>query len=138
MWEHLRRSPRIPLVGALLALITGAAARALLEGTSRQMIFGGGIVVAISLFCFRFRFRLIYGLGELVFGLLVLWDATGKGRGAFSSDFSSDFDIFQLSVVVIQIFGAIYVLIRGMDNCYQGLPEARRKAIDEKIKQWHL
>ena len=102
------------------------------------MIFGCGIVVAVSLFCFRFRFRLIYGLGELVFGLLVLWDATGKGRGAFSSDFSSGFDIFQLSVVFIQTFGAIYVLIRGLDNSLQGLPLAWRQTIENKIRQWHL
>jgi hypothetical protein len=80
------------------------------------------------LFFLRLRFRFLYGLIEVGFGLCVLWDASGKGRGDFSSGFSSGFDTFQLSVVLIQTFGAVYVLIRGLDNLLQGLsPEGKAK-----------
>jgi hypothetical protein len=72
------------------------------------------------------------------YGLFVLWDASGKGRGGFSSAFSSGFDTFQLSVVLIQTFGAIYVLIRGLDNLVQGLPSETRAKFEARVREWHV
>lgn len=72
------------------------------------------------MFLLRLRERVIYGAVEVAFRVFALWDAAGKGRGDFNPDFSSDFAKFQLTVVLIQTFGAIYVIIRGLDNCYQG------------------
>jgi hypothetical protein len=57
---------------------------------------------------------------EIVFALFVLYDSAGKGRGDFSSDFGVDFSKFQFNLVIIQMFGAIYILIRGLDNLFQG------------------
>ena len=95
-------------------------------------------MVALSLFFWRFRFRLLYGIIELGFGLFVLWYAASQGRGDVSSNFSSNFNRFQLSVVLIQTFGAIYVLIRGMDNLFQGLSADTRERFERRLKQWHI
>ncbi len=107
----------------------------LVYGSNRIAIVVGGAVAAIAMFLIRLRFRLVYGLAEIVFGLFVLWDASGKGRGDFSSDFSRDFGVFQITLVLVQTFGAVYVLIRGLDNCNHGLPEQARKWIAAKIGQ---
>jgi len=129
---------REALLASVLSGGTGVALFSLTESTSRFMVIASGIVVALALFFWRLRFRFLYGLIEIGFGLLVLYDASGKGRGAFSSDFSKDFDTFQLSVVVIQTFGAIYVLIRGMDNLLQGLPIDVRTRFETRVREWHL
>jgi hypothetical protein len=114
---------------ATLGIVNGTAAglslSVLVNASERPVIFASGIVLAISLFILRREIRWLYGLIEISFGLYVLWDASGKGRGAFSSDFSDAFSKFQLAVVVIQTLGAIYVLIRGMDNFAQGYPSLR-------------
>jgi hypothetical protein len=90
------------------------------------------------LFLLRLRFRFLYGGVELVFGLYVLWNASDKGRGSFSSGFSSGFDTFQISVVLIQTFGAIYVIIRGLDNLMQGLSLETRTKFEARIQKWHV
>ena len=43
-----------------------------------------------------------------------------QGRGSFSSDFSNDFDVFRVQIILLQAFGAIFVMIRGLDNIDQG------------------
>jgi hypothetical protein len=48
-----------------------------------------------------------------------------QGRGAFSSDFSSDFDIWVWQIIFIQTFTAIYIFIRGMDNITEGSKEGK-------------
>ena len=82
---------------------------------------GSGLLAALAMFVSRQRCRLVYGLLELAFGVFVLWDAAGKGRGDFNNDYNNnDFSKFQLTVVLLQTFGAIYVIIRGLDHSYQG------------------
>ena len=136
-WQ-LNPAQREALAGGLLSMATGVSLTFLFHSADRRIIVLCGVVVAITLFLWRIKFRFVYGVLELCFGFLVLWDAAGKGRGSFSSDFSGDFTAFQLSVVLIQTFGAIYVLIRGMDNCLQGLPSETKTAFEAGIKQWHL
>ena len=97
-----------------------------------------GIVTALCLFLLRLRFRFLYGLIEVGFGLFVLWDASGKGRGGFGAGFSTGFDTFQMSVVLIQTFGAIYVLIRGLDNLLQGLSAETRAKFEARVREWHV
>jgi len=123
---------KAPFWGVAVLIITFYI---LVYGSNRIGIVVGGAVAAILMFLIRLRFRLVYGLAEIVFGLFVLWDVSGKGRGAFSSEFSSEFDVFQITVVLVQTFGAVYVLIRGLDNCHHGLPEQARKWIAVKIGQ---
>jgi hypothetical protein len=124
---------------AWLCAISGLSLTEMLLGESRDVIFASGAVLAVSLFFWRMRFRSWYGIAEIGFGLYVLWDASVKGRGGFSAGFDSHaFATFQLSVIFIQTFGAIYVMIRGMDNCLQGVPEPIRKSIEQHVQRWRL
>jgi hypothetical protein len=125
----------------MLALILTAVALPgyfLIHGPNRYVIFGCGVVVAVALFVLRMKFPLVYGIVEVAFALFVLWDATSKGRGGFNSDFSADFAMFQLAVVLAQTFGAIYVLIRGLANCLQELPEEKINRLKGRIQAWEL
>jgi hypothetical protein len=88
--------------------------------STKATIIVGGIVAAPAMFAFRQQQRLLYGLLELAFAVFFLVDASSKGRGDFNADFNDDFATFKLSVVLLQTFGAIYVIIRGLDNCYHG------------------
>jgi hypothetical protein len=68
------------------------------------------LVIAVSLFWLRKMARGIYFAIEVVIGLIAIWDASGKGRGDFSSDFSSsDFAVYQWSVILLQTAAAIYL-----------------------------
>ena len=117
----------------LIAAIFGVAGLwyAIYGATRLGLVLAGG-VAAIAMFILRLRCRLVYGLLEFGFGFFVLWDAAGKGRGAFSSGFSDDFQTFHLTVVLAQTLAAIYVLIRGLDNCYQG-SAALRSILDRLV-----
>jgi hypothetical protein len=110
----------------------------LLYAHYKPLIFLSGVLVAITLFLWRIRFRFLYGVIELTFGLYVLWYVADKGRGSFSTGFSAGFDTFQFSVVLIQTFGAIYILIRSLDNLLQGLPTNTRVSIETRLHQWHV
>jgi hypothetical protein len=134
----LNPAQREALLASALSSLTGLAVSVLTEAHSKPLIVASGIVTAICLFLLRLRFRFLYGLIELVFGLCVLWDASGKGRGGFSSGLSSGFDTFQISVVLIQTFGAIYVLIRGLDNLLQGMPQQTRTKFEARVREWHV
>lgn len=121
-----------------LSALTGAAVWILVDAHSKPLIVASGIFTSVSLFLLRLRFRLLYGAIEVGFGLYVLWNAADKGRGGFSSGFSSGFDTFQLSVVLIQTFGAVYILIRGLDNLLQGLPSEKRAKFETRIREWQV
>jgi hypothetical protein len=107
---------------ALAILIAGVALYLVVYPSTRATIIVGGIVAALALFAFRQQQRLVYGLLELTFAVFFLLDASSKGRGDFSLDFNNDFATFKLQVVLLQTFGAIYVIIRGLDNCYPPSP----------------
>jgi hypothetical protein len=77
-----------------------------------------GLVIAIALFWIRERHQKIYGPSEIAVGLFVLYQAFPKGRGAFSSGFSDGFQTFQWSVVLISTVGAVYIMVRGLDNIF--------------------
>ena len=106
-------------------VVCGASVYVMFRSEHTPVIFLSGIVVGISLFILRREIRWFYGLIEIVFALFVLYDSAGKGRGDFSSDFGAAFSKFQFNLVIIQMFGAIYVLIRGLDNLFQGAPPLR-------------
>jgi hypothetical protein len=75
-----------------------------------------GLAIAITLFWVRECHQRIYGLSEIAVGLFVLYQAFPKGRGGFSSGFSDGFQTFQWSVVLISTVGAVYIMVRGLDN----------------------
>jgi hypothetical protein len=87
------------------------------DGRQQFWIFIVSIAVGLSLYVMREVDRVLYGLLEVLFAGFALWDAAGKGRGDFSNDFSNDFQTYQWLVILLQTGGAIYVLIRGLDNC---------------------
>ena len=134
----LNSTQRDALFGGVLSSLSGWCGYLLFNSSNKGTVMISGIFVALSLFFWRVRFRFVYGLIELLFGLFLLWDASGKGRGAFSSDFGNDFQAFQFSVVLIQTSGAIYVLIRGLDNCFQGLSKEFRDRFEAAILSWPL
>jgi len=135
---YLSKSNNQAVVATCLTFVCGVATTIIVESPNKTAIFASGIVLAVVLFLLRMRVRVVYGLIEVAFGLYVLWNAAGKGLGSFSSGFSSGFDTFQLSVILIQTFGAIYILIRGLDNLFQALPAETRERIETRIKRWHL
>jgi hypothetical protein len=57
--------------------------------------------------------------------MFLLYDASGKGRGDFSSDFSNDFAKYQWTVILLQTGAGIYALVRGLDNLKQGYERAK-------------
>src|ERR1700691_5436148 len=126
------------LFASSLSALTGAAVWILVHAHSKPLIVASGIFASVSLFLLRLRFRLLYGMIEVGFGLYVLWNAADKGRGGFSAGFSSGFDTIQISVVLIQTFGAVYVLIRGLDNLLQGVPTERRAKFEARIREWKV
>jgi hypothetical protein len=77
-----------------------------------------GLIVAIILFTIRQHHQKIYGASEIAAGLFILYQSYPKGRGAFSSDFSKDFESFQWTVVLISTVTAIYIIVRGLDNFF--------------------
>jgi hypothetical protein len=122
----------------VLTLTCGAASVAIVHANSKLDVFLGGIILAVALFLLRIRVRAFYGLLEIAFGLYVLWNAASEGHGGFSSGFDPGFATFQASILVIQTVGAIYILVRGMDNVFQAFsPEARAK-MEARIKAWNI
>jgi len=79
-----------------------------------------GAVIAIILFLLRERNRLVYGLLEVVAGLFILWRASSIGHGAFSAGFSPEFQSYQWQIILVSALGAIYIIVRGLDNIKQG------------------
>jgi hypothetical protein len=99
--------------------------RILLTGSDRRATFVAGVILALLLFEMRRTRRFVYGVLEIVFGLYVLWDATTRGRGGLSSGFFTD-DASASQISVVAELGAVYVLIRGLDNAITGWPACRR------------
>jgi len=112
---------RKTILGIVVGVVAGGAADLILESPSRAVDFIGGAVLAVSLYILRREVRSFYGVIEIVFGLYVLWYASATARGPFKPNFSDVFEHLQLSIVIIQTFGAIYIIIRGLDNCLQGI-----------------
>ena len=83
------------------------------------MDFWLGVVIAISLFWLRTIARGLYGAIEVVIGFVAILDASTKGRGGFSAGFSSGFERYEWTVILLQTAAAIYLMICGLDNLEQ-------------------
>jgi hypothetical protein len=77
-----------------------------------------GLVIAGTLLWIRETHRKIYGLSEVAVGLFVLYETFPKGRGGFISGFSDGFQTFQGRVVLISMVGAVYIMVRGLENIF--------------------
>jgi hypothetical protein len=77
-----------------------------------------GLIIASTLFWIRETHQRIYGLSEIGVGLFVLYQSFPKGRGGFSAGFSGGFQTFEWSVILISTVGAVYIMVRGLDNVF--------------------
>ena len=108
-------------IGAVVATLIGGYL--MVFGSSTGVVVASGVLTALAMLLLRHRAQFLYGAIEVLFGFVCLCLAAGKGRGAFNSDFSDDFQHFQFWVALAVMFGAVYVLIRGLDNCRADLPD---------------
>jgi predicted membrane protein len=137
-WYRLNQAQREGLIAWLLASIGGICAEILMHTTNRLAALVSALALAITLFFMRVKFRGLYGALEVLFGTFVLWNVGSDARGGFGPDFSSDFAIFRASVVIIQTVGGIYIVVRGLDNLFQSLPDERRRRLEARIKSWRM
>jgi Protein of unknown function (DUF4231) len=111
-----------------LFLMATSGAVYVFYGSNRFLIVFASLVTAAALYGLRKRDKCLYGAIEVVIGVIAIYDASGKGRGGFSSGFSAGFDVFQWTVVLLQTATAIYLTIRGFDNIEQGWSHRRTKS----------
>ena len=72
--------------------------------------------LAFCLYWIRGVNRRLYGCFEIAAGLFALYWNSDKGRGPFSTAFSDDFPHFQWELAILTTLGAVYVIVRGLDN----------------------
>jgi hypothetical protein len=63
---------------------------------------------------------MFYGPIEILVGLFLTVLSLQVTGGAFSRDFSNDFDTFHYAVTITTYLGAIFVMVQGCDNIRQG------------------
>jgi hypothetical protein len=80
-----------------------------------------GSVIAITLYWMRSRHLAFYGLTEVGAGLFILAQKYEEGRGGFSSGFSAGFQTFHWNIVLVATLGAVYIMVRGIDNFLTGI-----------------
>lgn len=109
----------------ILCVIATLALYGVFRGPSAFWVVASAIVLAVILFSIRKHYRGTYGAIEIAFGIFVLIYTWSKGRGGFSSDFSNDFQIYEWQLILLQTFGAIYIIIRGLGSLEQGAEYAK-------------
>ncbi|MGI4951182.1 MAG: hypothetical protein ACRYGM_05205 [Janthinobacterium lividum] len=114
-----------PLLGLSVAGLIACGGIVLMLQQTGWPFMGGGVLAGASLFYIRLKARFFYGVLEVLFALVLLWSVRNTGKGDFSADFDNDFARFVLSDIVIASGGALYVLIRGLDNVHQGWEQLR-------------
>jgi hypothetical protein len=108
------------VVPSLIAVAFAIAVYGAFYGSPIIYVFSGMWIAAV-LFWIRKRRRLLYGVTEVLAGLFTLYQSSTIGRGGFSSGFSDGFQTYRWQLVLISTLGAIYVIVRGLDNIDQGL-----------------
>ncbi|WP_148213074.1 hypothetical protein [Methylocella silvestris] len=84
LFKFLNSAQREALAWQLLSVASGAGFTGLLWGGQRVWIVTCGAFLAFTLFLWRMKFRFVYGLIELAFGLFVLWNSADEGRGSLA------------------------------------------------------
>ena len=84
--------------------------------TNPVYVVGIGFLFAVGLLFLKIWCLTCYGMLEVIVGIYLLYDATGKGRGAFSAGFSTGFDSVQPSVTLLQLVLAIYFTCGGLEK----------------------
>jgi hypothetical protein len=121
-WAVTVRGGGSPII---LAVVLAVSTYWIFYGSSRGLNIAGAMILALSLFSVRKHCRVLYGIIEISFAIFVLTYNWRQGRGAFSSGFSSGFDIWVWQIIFLQTFTAIYIFIRGLDNVAEGSKEGK-------------
>jgi uncharacterized transporter YbjL len=121
-WMDRIRSGVPPVI---LVAVVAVSTYWIFYGSSRDLNVIAAIILALGLFSVRKHYRVSYGVIEIGFSVFILIYNWRQGRGAFSSAFSSGFDISVWQIILLQTFTAIYISIRGMDNISEGSKEGR-------------
>lgn len=114
--------------GILAGLITNLLAANIKAVFNKINIWGTILLIPVAgifLYWLRSRYRLVYGIAEVLFGL-------------FSSlrVFIPSFNYSQVDTTgLIQIAGGLYIMVRGMDNIGKGLKGTR---LEDRWKRWFL
>jgi hypothetical protein len=113
---------------------------------ANRFVNGSGFVIpflaacglALLFYLLRSRNRLFYGMLEFLVGAVLLGNAiySGAGRGPFSSDFSADFARFDTRLILLQSYGGLFIMIRGLDNISEGSAKCRQLIIALSRKVW--
>jgi uncharacterized membrane protein HdeD (DUF308 family) len=94
----------------------------------RSLFLPSGIVLALTLFWVRNRYRILYGTIEFSAGVFTLSQQYPIGRGAFTGAFAEAFQRYDWHVVFLTILAGVYIMVRGLDNISQGWSAYRSKA----------
>lgn len=110
---------------AIIALARGGASSLhlldpYLKSTAMKWpIFWGAVAVSVALYLLRRHFRYWYGVFEVFFAACVIFDAAGSvSTGGVAEG--------------LKLGAAIYVMIRGFDNCASGVTEMQKR-LDERV-----
>jgi uncharacterized membrane protein (GlpM family) len=95
------------------------------------------VVAALLLYVLRSKRQTLYGLLEIAGGFLLVFLSQKIIGGDFSSkDFSPDFSITVRTVVNIATYlGAIFAMVRGLDNIKQGWPSFKVPFLNRPLNQ---
>jgi hypothetical protein len=83
------------------------------------------IVTAILLYLCRSKWKVCYGLIEILAGLYLLSLSINTTKSGFVfgvSAFGSPFETLHIAVVATSYLGSIFVMVRGFDNILSGWP----------------
>lgn len=88
------------------------------------------ICVAIMLYAVRENFRVLYGIVEIVFGISVstyVWFSVSD-EVVLIRPYETPLDDYPsgLSAAMVAAFGAVYIIVRGIDNVGTGLKKHPR------------
>jgi hypothetical protein len=100
------------------------------------LLVTGLLVVAVGLYALRVRFRLLYGLLELAVGIIIALGAINAyiaalgrenvpivGGGIWHRPPEGWLHWSSPSIAFLAVLGAVYILVRGLDNIGEGLNE---------------
>jgi uncharacterized membrane protein HdeD (DUF308 family) len=80
-----------------------------------------GFIAACGLFWTREHYRMFYAFIEIGFGVLALMNATPSFTGGPGADIEREITRSESHWSIVTIAGAIFFIIRGIDNLDRGL-----------------
>jgi hypothetical protein len=128
------KAQREAVVASILLSLAGFAFAKLTSTTDKNIFFISAIYMAAFLYFVRLKWRFMYGIMEIIFGVYVIYYAFEPTHNSISRQD----DLLNQPLMFIQVAAAIYILIRGFDNTFQGLPKELQEKTEATIKAWHI